>query len=442
MDSKIFNDEKVSRAYIKLSLPLVCSMVITLIYNLADTFFVAQTNDTNIVAGVSLGMPLFTLLMAVGNIFGQGGASLISRLLGRKDETSVRQVSSFCFYITIITGLIITLLMLIFRIPLLYIIGANEETFFHASNYYFYLAIGAPAIMLSFIHSNLLRSEGMSKESMAGTIIGALVNIILDPIFISYFGWGAGGAAIATVIGYIFTDIFFIFIVLKKSKILSVNFKELKISLKHVWQILGIGIPAAIVNLMQSVSVVLMNQFLLPYGNDKIAAMGIVLKVSMIALLLLTGLAFGGQPLFGYYYGAGDKKRLVKLLKFCLYFISIVAIAITAVIFICAPMMIKCFMNNQSIIEQGTIMLRFQVITMVFVGLILLMTIIFQSMGKVVGSFILSISRQGIIFLAVLIISYHVAGYMGIIMSQAISDGLTVIIAFILFYKQLYKEFF
>lgn len=442
MDSKIFNDEKVSRAYIKLSLPLVFSMVITLIYNLADTFFVAQTNDTNIVAGVSLGMPLFTLLMAVGNIFGQGGASLISRLLGRKDETSVRQVSSFCFYITIITGLIITLLMLIFRIPLLYIIGANEETFFHASNYYFYLAIGAPAIMLSFIHSNLLRSEGMSKESMAGTIIGALVNIILDPIFISYFGWGAGGAAIATVIGYIFTDIFFIFIVLKKSKILSVNFKELKISLKHVWQILGIGIPAAIVNLMQSVSVVLMNQFLLPYGNDKIAAMGIVLKVSMIALLLLTGLAFGGQPLFGYYYGAGDKKRLVKLLKFCLYFISIVAIAITAVIFICAPMMIKCFMNNQSIIEQGTIMLRFQVITMVFVGLILLMTIIFQSMGKVVGSFILSISRQGIIFLAVLIISYHVAGYMGIIMSQAISDGLTVIIAFILFYKQLYKEFF
>lgn len=442
MDSKIFNDEKVSRAYKKLSLPLVFSMVITLIYNLADTFFVAQTNDTNIVAGVSLGMPLFTLLMAVGNIFGQGGASLISRLLGRKDETSVRQVSSFCFYITIITGLIITLLMLIFRIPLLYIIGANEETFFHASNYYFYLAIGAPAIMLSFIHSNLLRSEGMSKESMAGTIIGALVNIILDPIFISYFGRGAGGAAIATVIGYIFTDIFFIFIVLKKSKILSVNFKELKISLKHVWQILGIGIPAAIVNLMQSVSVVLMNQFLLPYGNDKIAAMGIVLKVSMIALLLLTGLAFGGQPLFGYYYGAGDKKRLVKLLKFCLYFISIVAIAITAVIFICAPMMIKCFMNNQSIIEQGTIMLRFQVITMVFVGLILLMTIIFQSMGKVVGSFILSISRQGIIFLAVLIISYHVAGYMGIIMSQAISDGLTVIIAFILFYKQLYKEFF
>lgn len=442
MDNKIFNDEKVSIAYIKLSLPLVFSLVITLIYNLADTFFVAQTNDTNIVAGVSLGMPLFTLLMAIGNIFGQGGASLISRLLGRKDEKSVRQVSSFCFYITIITGLIATLLMLLFRIPLLYIIGANQETFFHASNYYFYLALGAPAIMLSFIHSNLLRSEGMSKESMAGTIIGAFVNIILDPIFISYFGWGAGGAAIATVIGYIFTDIFFIFIVLKKSKILSVKFKELKIPLKHVWQILGIGIPAAIVNLMQSVSVVLMNQFLLTFGNDKIAAMGIVLKVSMIALLLLTGLAFGGQPLFGYYYGAGDKKRLVKLLKFCLYFISIVAIAITAVIFICAPMMIKCFMNNQIIIEQGTIMLRFQVITMVFVGLILLMTIIFQSMGKVVGSFILSISRQGIIFLAVLMISYHVAGYMGIIMSQAISDGLTVIIAFILFYKQFYKEFF
>ena len=441
MENEIFNEPRVSKAYMHLSVPLVLSMVVTLIYNLADTFFVAQTNDTNIVAGVSLGAPLFTLLMAVGNIFGQGGSSLISRLLGQKDKEGVRHVSSFCFYATIFAGIIIGIAMLVFRVPLLYVIGANKETFAHASSYYIYLAIGAPAIMISFIHSNLLRSEGMSKESMAGTIMGAVINIVLDPIFISALGWGAGGAAIATVIGYLCSDIFFAIIVVKRSKILSVSIKEFKIPAKHMGQIAGIGIPAAIVNLMQSVSIVLVNQFLLPFGNDKIAAMGIVLKVSMIALLLLTGFAFGGQPLFGYYYGAGDKKRLSELFRFCICFISIMAIFLSVVIILFAPNLMRCFMQNDSIISDGTLMLRWQVATMVFVGIILLMTIVFQSLGKVVGSFILSASRQGIIFLIVLTVAYYTAGYMGIVVSQAISDAITAVIAVILFRKQLYKEF-
>ena len=441
MENVIFEEPRVSKAYLRLSVPLVLSMVVTLIYNLADTFFVAQTNDTNIVAGVSLGAPLFTLLMAVGNIFGQGGSSLISRLLGQKDKAGVRHVSSFCFYVTIVSGIVIGIFMMLFRVPLLYLIGANDETFAHASDYFVYLAIGAPIIMLSFIHSNLLRSEGMSKESMAGTILGAVVNIILDPIFISALKWGAGGAAIATVIGYLFSDIFFAIIVVKRSNILSVRPKDIKISGKNVGQIFGIGIPAAIVNLMQSASIVLVNQFLLPFGNDKIAAMGIVLKVSMIALLLLTGFAFGGQPLFGYYYGAKDKKRLKDLFRFCVCFISVLAVFLTIVIILSAPVLMRCFMNNDRIVAGGTLMLRWQVITMVFIGIILLMTIVFQSLGKVMGSFVLSISRQGIVFFVVLAAAYYTAGYMGIVAAQAIADIITAIIAVILFRKQLYKEF-
>lgn len=376
MENEIFQEPKISKAYLRLSLPLVFSMVVTLIYNLADTYFVAQTNDTNIVAGVSLGMPVFTLLMALGNIFGQGGTSLISRLFGQKDRQGMEHASSFCFYITGFLGILIAGFMLIFRIPLLHVIGASTETFAHASDYYIYLAIGAPAVMLSFIHSNFLRSEGMSKESMAGTVLGAVINIILDPVFISVLGLGASGAAIATVIGY-----------------------------------------------------------------DKIAAMGIVLKVNMIALLLLTGFAFGWQPLFGYYYGSNDKKRLSKLLRFCFSFISIIAAALTAIIFVAAPFLMKCFMDNESIINDGTAMLRWQVITMVLVGVILLMTIIFQSMGKAAGSFILSVSRQGIVFLITLVIAYRTLGYMGIILSQAVADLLTAIIAILLFKNQLSKEF-
>lgn len=439
MENEIFKDSNISKSYLRLSLPLVLSMAVALIYNLADTYFVAQSNDTNLVAGVSLGMPLFTLLMAFGNIFGQGGSSLISRLMGQKDEQGVRCVSSCCFYVTIFAGILIAAVMLMLRVPLLYVLGASEETFVHASNYYIYLAIGAPFIMVSFIHSNLLRAEGMSKESMAGTLIGTVVNIILDPIFISVLGWGASGAAIATVIGYVCVDVFFLIAVTKRSKILSLNPRELKVPAGHLWQILGIGIPAALANLMQSVSVVLMNQFLLPFGNDKIAAMGIVLKVNMIALLLLTGFAFGGQPLFGYYYGSGDKKRMWELLRFCFRFISVIAAALTAVIFLLAPFLMRCFMDQETIISDGTVMLRWQVITMVFVGMILLLTIVFQSMGKVTASFLLSISRQGVVFLAVLAVSYRMGGYMGVIVSQAAADLITAGIAGILFWKELYS---
>lgn len=441
MANDIFMEPKVSKAYLKLSLPLVFSMVVTLIYNLADTFFVAQTNDTAIVAGVSLAAPVFTFLMAFGNIMGQGGSSLISRFLGKQDMKGVRQVSSFCFYITLAVGVVIGALMLIFRVPLLYLIGANEETFFHASSYFTVLSIGAPAVILSFIHSNLLRCEGMSKESMMGTVGGAVVNIILDPILISVLQMGALGAAIATIVGYIFSDLFFVWIVWKKSKNLSVNPKEVKVSKEDLRQIMGIGIPAAIINFMSSISVVLVNQFLLPYGNEKIAAMGIVLKVNMIALLILTGFAYGGQPLFGYHYGSGNRAKLSELLRFCLRFLVGIAVILTVILFAFAPGMIRIFMDQGQIVPDGALMLRCQVITMPFVAIVLLMTIIFQSTGKIICSFVMSISRQGVIFFVVLFLAYTLGGYTGILVSQAIADVVTAVIASALFYKQLYHEF-
>lgn len=441
MEKAVFNETKVSKAYLRLAIPLVFSMAVGLIYNLADTFFVAQTNDTNVVAGVSLGMPLFTALMAIGNVYAQGGSSLISRLLGKEDLQGVRHVSSFCFYGAIFTGAIIGIALLVFRVPLLYVLGANEQTYRHASDYFLYLAIGAPVIVLTFIHSNLLRAEGMSKESMLGNVVGSLVNIVLDPIFISVLGWNAAGAALATVIGNLCTDLFFLAVVLKKSKILSVSLREVKIPLEHMGQILGIGVPAAIVNLMSSASSVLINQFLLPFGNEKIAAMGIAMKVSMIVLLLITGLAFGGQPLFGYYYGSGDRKRLSQLLSFCLKFISAVALGLSALVFIAAPLLMRSFMDNDAIVQAGTVMLRWQVSSMVFVGMVLLFTIIFQSSGKVLGSFLLSISRQGVVFLVVILIAYNLLGYYGVVMSQAIADLITAIFAATLFMKQLYREY-
>ena len=437
----VFESRDIPRSYLTLAIPVVLSMVVTLIYNLADTFFVARTNSTALVAGVSLGAPVFTALMAIGNIFGQGGSVLISRLIGQNDTDNAERTSSFCFYITFFLGIIIAFLMLLFRVPLLGILGADSETFRYASDYYIPLAIGAPFIMLSFIHSNLLRSEGLSKESMIGTAGGAIVNIILDPIMISGLGWGASGAAIATVIGYIFSDAVFLVMVKRKSRVLSVSIRKLKLPSAFIKQIVGIGIPAAIANMMQSFTAVMTNQYLLPYGNDKIAAMGIVLKVSMIALLILTGLAFGGQPLYGYYFGRDDKKRLSELFRFTLVFILSVAVVLTVLIIAASPFLMGVFMEAENIIRDGTFMLRAQVVTMPLVALVLLFTIIFQSAGKVVGSFVLSISRQGVIFFIVLVIGNIVAGYIGVVAAQAVSDIITALIALVLFRVQLSGTF-
>ncbi len=435
MENSIFNEKKISKAYIKLALPLVLSLVVTLIYNLADTFFVAQTNNTDLVAGVSLCAPVFTLLMALGNIFAQGGSSVISRLLGQQDQKNLRRVSSFCFYTAILTGVVIGVILLILKAPALVLLGATEDTMTFAGDYYFWIALGSPAVVLSFVHSNLLRAEGLSKESMIGSVLGTVVNIILDPILISAAGMGAAGAAIATVIGYICTDVFLAVIVYKKSPNLSMQPREIPISRNFIGQIFGIGIPAALVNVLASISMILTNQFLLPYGNEAIAAMGIAMKVSMIALLVITGFCFGGSPLFGFFYGAGNRERMRACFRFSFTFLIVLSVVMTVVVYIAAPALIAGMMNQESILQHGVAMLRWQVLTMVFVAVTMLITIICQSSGKVLPSFILSISRQGFVFVIVLLIASKAAGYDGVIRSQAISDIISAVMAVFLFLK-------
>lgn len=431
MDST-FDTNHLYRNYFKMAFPVVFGLVVTLIYNLADTFFVAQTNDTNLIAGVSLCSPVFTALMAFGNIYGQGGSSLISRLLGQNNVNSVKCVSSFCFYIAIATSFILAIILSVLHKPILIMLGADSATLPHAFDYYIILAVCAPVIVLSFIHSNLMRCEGMSTESMIGTILGAVINIILDPILISVVGMGAMGAAVATVMGYFCSVLYFLWLLHKKSKCLSVKLSHCHIKSSEFRQIFGVGTTAALSNLMQSLCIIVVNQFLLLYGNDKIATMGIVLKIIMIAQLILTGFSFGGIPMFGYLYGAGQRKELNKLIKFCLIFISALSLVLTAVLCLFATPLMGIFINDASMIATGSVMLRWQAVTTIFAGIVLLLTVLFQATGKVVPSFVLSISRQGVVFVIVLLVCVKLFAYNGVLMGQAVSDIISCIIAIIL----------
>lgn len=436
-NNDLFEKAPISKAYFKLALPVVLSMVISLVYNMVDTFFVAQTQNTNLVAGVSLCAPIFTLMIALGDIFGIGGSSVISRLFGQKQDEEGKNASGFCFYGAIVCGILVSLIMMIARKPILTILGTNQATLPYASQYYTYMALGATLIIVSLTPSNLMRTEGLATESMIGTITGSIINMILDPIFILYLNMGAGGAAIATIIGYFASDLVFIYLTLKKSKKLSISLKHTHITKNEVISIFTIGIPASITNLMSSFAMAMTNNYLVTYGNDKVAAMGIVLKINMIVLLVMIGFAFGAQPLLGYNYGAHNTKRLKEIIKFDL-FIEITFAVITSIILaLFTPSFIKIFMNDPSIIQTGTLMLRFLLLSSPCVGIILVFTTLFQSEGKALPALLLSIGRQGIVFAIFLLLLSNIFGYYGIISSQMIADIITAIIALVLY--KIYK---
>ena len=439
MQNEIFETMPVPKAYIKLALPVVLSMIVSLVYNMVDTYFIALTGVQELVAGVSLVAPMFTLMIAFGDIFGLGGSSVISRLLGEKKDNEAKKTCAFCIWVSLVFGICISLILLVFKAPILELLGVTKATYEYSNAYYTWIAIGAVSIIFSMVPSNILRTEGLAVQSMAGSIIGSIVNIIFDPIFIFGLNQGAAGAAMATILGNIIADIYYVYAVIKKSKRLTCSPFHMKITGRRVKDILMIGIPASITNIMQTFMMVMTNNFLLPYGTDKVAAMGIALKVNMITALVLVGFAFGGQPLVGYNYGAQNKKRLKKILKFANLFEMGLGLLFTIIMCIFAPQIIKVFMDKPDIITNGAMMLRCQQIGMTFMSVTLISTCVCQAVGNAGGAFVLSISRQGVIYVLALLVMSNIFGYTGVLISQACSDVVTALIAISIMLKIMKK---
>ena len=407
--NELFETMPVKKAYFKIALPVVLSMMVTLVYNLVDTFFVSQTQNTNLVAGVSLCAPLFTLMIALGDIFGLGGSSVISRLFGNKETEEAKRVSAVCFYYAIGVSLLTSLIMILFKNPILSLLGTEASTKPYVLQYYHVISIGGVFIILSMIPTNLIRCAGHAQDAMIGTILGCVINIILDPIFLFVFHMEATGVAI--------------------------SLKDAHCDTRHIKGLIFIGIPASLTNIMQSFAVTLTNQYLRPYGSNAIASMGIALKVNMIIMMVLVGFAFGAQPLIGYCIGARNKKRLKEVLRFDALVIISFACVMTLILCLFTPSIMSCFMKNQTIVSQGSTMLRCLSISTPFVGVVLILTTLFQSAGYATGAMIISLSRQGVIFFVVMIVLTALLGYMGILLAQCISDIITLIIGLLLVKK-------
>ena len=439
MQRELFEKMPVPRAYLKLSVPVVLAMVLNVVYNMVDTWFISMTGDANLVAGVSICGPIFVLSVAIGDIWGLGGSSLISRLLGKKQDGEAGEVSSFCLYAAFGTGLVFMAAMLLFRDPVLHLLGANDASMPHATSYYSWIALGTPFIILSMIPNNELRTEGLATLGMWAAIAGTVANLILDPLLIFTLKMGAGGAALATSLSNVLSCALYVLIIRKKCRVVTVEFRKAGKGGRNIGEILRIGIPASVTNITFSLSMMITNRALEPYGNENIAAMGIAMKINMICLMTLIGFAFGGQPLFGYCYGSRDYPRFRKTLRFAFLLEFGLGAGFAAVLFFAAPFLIRLFLEDSKVIASGTEMLRYMQISSLLVGVPLVSTCVCQAVGHASGALILSLSRQGVLFLAAITLLSSWLGFTGILLAQPATDLQTGILASVIIFGILRK---
>jgi Na+-driven multidrug efflux pump len=412
MKNDLFEKYPIPKAVLTLAIPTMLSMLVTIVYNMADTYFVGQTGDPNQVAAVTLTMPIFFLLMAFGNIFGIGGGSYISRLLGERKIADIKHTSSFAFYGSIALGLIGMVVFLVFMDPILTIAGASPNTIGFASNYLTIVAYG-----------------GAAKESMIGMMIGTIVNIILDPIMILGMNMGVAGAAWATVIGNACAVLYFIYYIFKHSDVLSIAPGDFRMEGAIAKNTFAIGIPASINNILMSFSMIMLNNFASAYGDTVIAALGISGRVFSVVVMLALGLAMGIQPFIGYNYAQQNYKRMNDAIKFTAIIGMIMGAVVMAVSIIFATQIVTFFINDPDVIAIGATMLIIQMLVSPFLGLQFIVTTVYQSLGKAIPSLILTVCRQGLAFIPILIIGSSLFQLQGIIWAQPLADVVSIVLA-------------
>ena len=443
--TELFETMPVGKALLTMAIPTIISQLITMIYNLADTFFIGMSNDPYKVAAASVVSVLFFMLTALSNLFGVGGGSLLSRLLGEKREKDARRVGAFSIYGSLMVAGVYSLVCFFFTEPLARLLGASDNTVGYASKYLFWVVVvgGIPSTM-SMTMSHLLRSAGYSKESGAGLAIGGISNIILDPLFMFVLlpeGNEVTGAAIATLVSNTITLLYFLFIYyrLRGKTVLSLSPKHARVEKNLVVGILSIGLPSALTALLANTTSIVKNNLTSGYGDVEMAAYGIVMKADMLPLNIGMGLCQGMMPLVAYNYAARNYPRMKSFTK-----AAQIAGMTTACIFIVlfeifAPQIVWVFIRDKATIAYGTNFLRIACLATPFMISNFQKIYCLQAMGKGKESLILGVCRQGLFAIPMLLILNHFVGLYGVVAAQTISDSITFVFSTIL-YRKVYSK--
>ena len=436
---EVFRSAAVPNAVLKTTVPAMIAMLMVLIYNLADTFFIGLTRDPYQLAAVSMAMPVFLIFMSVGTIFGIGGTSVISRALGEGRLEYSKKVCAFCMWSCIAIGLLLSALFLFGMEQILTLMGTSADTHNHVKTYLSIVSLGGPFVLISNCYSNVVRAEGQSQKAMMGQLMGNLLNVILDPIMISFLGWGVAGAAVATVIGNVFGACYYILFFLKKHSVLSIHPRDFSMKDKICSSVLAIGIPASLGSLMMSVSQIIMNGQMATFGDMAVAGIGVASKVIMITGMLCIGFGQGVQPLLGFCIGAKLWARFSKIMRFSMVFALSLSIIMTVICYAFSEKLIRIFITDPAALDYGVRFLRILLTTSFLFGIFYVLATALQAAGAATAALIVNLSRQGIIYIPALFLLKSLLGENGLVWAQPVADLLSMVIVVIL-YTQTVKK--
>lgn len=430
----VFERAPVPRAVLKNAIPAMAAMLMVLIYNLADTFFIAQTHNDILVAAVSLATPVFLIFMALGTIFGIGGTSVISRAFGQGRAEYAKKVCSFCMWGCVAVGVVMSAAFLLFMDQLLTLIGASADTWEPARTYLTVVALGGPFVLISNCYSNILRAEGQPNRAMVGQVLGNLLNVVLDPIMILTFRWGIAGAAIATVIGNIAGAGYYILYYLRGQSTLSIHIRDFSFKDRICTGVLSIGIPASLGSLLMSVSQIIVNARMAGYGDMALAGMGVAMKVTMMTGMVCIGFGQGGQPLLGYCVGAGLWERFRRIMRFSVLFSLALSATMTGLCYLLRDSIIRVFLTDAASFDYAVTFTGILLTTSFLFGVFYVLTNALQAMGAAAQALIINLSRQGIIYIPALFILQAVLEANGLAWAQPVADLLSTALVAALYF--------
>lgn len=439
MDRKgLLTRTPVPELIIKLAIPTIVSMLVTGIYNTADTFFVGKIS-TQATAAVGLVFSVMAIIQALGFFCGHGSGNYLSRQLGSGNNKEADEMASTGFVISLILGVIVMAAGLVFITPIAYLIGATPTTIKDTTDYMRIILIGAPFMMGQFVINNQLRFQGSAMYAMAGLMCGAVVNIGLDPLLILVFKMGVSGAAIATVSGQIMS--FFVLLCgTRRGENIRMAVGNIRIGRHYIFEIINGGIPSLFRQGLAAVSTLLLNHAAGSIGGDAaIAGMSIVTRVIMLMVSALIGFGQGYQPVCSFNYGAGLYKRVKEGFFFCVKYGTVFLCAAAAFCIVFAPHIIGWFRDDPDVIAVGTDALRFQACTLPLMGVIVMCNMMLQSAGKGLKASITSSARNGLFFIPMILVLPELFGLRGVELAQPVADVLSLALSMPLAWTELKK---
>ena len=418
----------VEKLICKLAVPCIISMLVTSFYNMADTFFVGMLNSNAATGAVGVVFSMMAIIQAVGFFFGQGSGTFISRALGQKEYTAANEMAATGFYSALGVGLVICILGQIFLEPLAYLLGSTETILPYTKAYLRVILLGAPWMTASFVLNNQLRFQGGAMYAMVGITTGAVLNIILDPVMIFTMNLGVAGAGWATIISQL-VSFCLLYLGCTKGSNIRIRMRNIRLKWYYFVMIFKGGLPSLARQCLASLATICLNHAARPMGDAVIAAMGVVQRIAMFGASTMLGFGQGFQPVCGFNYGAKLYGRVKRGFWFSVKISTAVLIVVAAAGFVFAPQLIALFRDDPEVIACGTLALRLQCLSFPAHGWIVMSNMMEQSIGRTVSATFLAVARQGLFFIPLVLILSSTLGLLGIQMTQACADILTLAFA-------------